>query len=252
MKITWLASYPKSGNTWLRFFLYNYFYGEPRKSDDVARRIPDIHIPDSLSASKADDIFCKTHLMLSPQHPHLAQTVRYIYILRHPKDVLLSNLNYFKLIGNGNLDETQFIMDFIENLGVSRWRAMGMGNWVEHARSWLSKAQYPFILLKYEDLMNQPHKGFHRVIEFLSGAVEEERLNRAVHASSFQKIKHIEDKEKKKQRYGVVFAGNQSTTSSGYRFMNKGLTQQSLVRYGDHLDDEFDARFHQVLAEFNY
>ena len=43
MSIIWLASYPKSGNTWLRFLLYNYLFGEVRRSGDIARRIPDIH-----------------------------------------------------------------------------------------------------------------------------------------------------------------------------------------------------------------
>ena len=41
--VTWLASYPKSGNTWLRFLLYSYYYGSVTVSAQVAERIPDIH-----------------------------------------------------------------------------------------------------------------------------------------------------------------------------------------------------------------
>jgi len=43
LQITWLAFYPKSGNTWMRFLLYSYFYGNIDDSHEVGLRIPDIH-----------------------------------------------------------------------------------------------------------------------------------------------------------------------------------------------------------------
>ena len=107
-EIIWLASYPKSGNTWVRFFLYSYYVGIPMKSGDINHKIPDIHSTPELLQSAENRIFCKTHFLASDKHPHIKDTAGIIYLLRHPRDVLLSNLNYFYLTGHSALDAVEF------------------------------------------------------------------------------------------------------------------------------------------------
>lgn len=43
MKIIWLASYPRPGNTFLRFLLYHYFFGKLESSTELESKIPDLH-----------------------------------------------------------------------------------------------------------------------------------------------------------------------------------------------------------------
>ena len=62
MEIVWLASYPKSGNTWLRFLLYCYLFGAPRDSAQILRKLPDIHVS-GYELSGAGRVYCKTHLL---------------------------------------------------------------------------------------------------------------------------------------------------------------------------------------------
>jgi hypothetical protein len=122
MRIVWLASFPKSGNTWLRFLVYSYMYGPPQASSEVGERIPDIHHGAKLSVPPGDgQLFVKTHLMPGPNHPFMDRTQGFVYVVRHPKDVLLSNLNYARLASAGDFDAKGFAIHFIRHIwGWSR------------------------------------------------------------------------------------------------------------------------------------
>lgn len=252
--IIWLASYPKSGNTWLRFLLYNYLYGEVRKTDDVAKKIPDIHVHGTvLHAQKPEPIFCKTHLMLSDRHPNLSETTGYIYVLRHPRDVMLSNLNYFKMISDaGSFSEQQFARKFIANMGVRMWIDKGMGTWQEHASSWLLSPRYPHITLRYESMLQDPHANLRNVLEFLKIPVDKNRLNHAIHLSSFDKMRALEEAEMKRGESGVVFSGGRKTKEHGLRFMNKGKVGYDLRQLGEDVQQEFNEKFRDALRVFGY
>ncbi len=138
MNIVWLASYPKSGNTWLRFFLYAYLYGEIENSNDIARRIPDIHKIRDLDLNADGTVFMKTHGFCGSHHRYIKNTIGAIYIVRHPRDVLLSSLNYCRMEDDSGFSDKEFADEFIENLGVLKWKKVGMGAWVENVNSWQS------------------------------------------------------------------------------------------------------------------
>ena len=95
-KIMWLASYPKSGNTWLRFALAALMQPDFTKSAEVGAWIPDIHkSPFQLKYHpQLNFAFAKTHFPFSPSLPHINETSGFIYIIRNPIDVLISNFNY--------------------------------------------------------------------------------------------------------------------------------------------------------------
>ncbi len=250
MDLVWLASYPKSGNTWLRFFLYCYLYGAPRDSAQILRKLPDIHVsnPDQSATGR---VFCKTHLMYSPAHPFASQTTAFIYIIRHPKDVLLSSLNYFRLIKKTQSGDTVFAREFIDHMGVPLWRSNGIGSWSEHVASWQDSG-LPHLMLRYEDLRRDPHAEFRRVIEFLGLELDQARLNLGVHLASFDKMKAFEDKEVHRGRSSLFFPGAPAAKQDGYRFMNRGACGQSLAHVDPDLDVYFNKRFRDVLKQFGY
>ena len=253
MGIIWLASYPKSGNTWLRIFLYYYLFGELRKSDDLASNIPDLHVRSIVKPSNSGGAtLYKTHFLWSPQHPHIDQSSGFIYVLRHPKDVLLSNLNYIRLVGNDTISDAQFARRFIEQLGVPQWRRLGMGSWPEHAQSWLHNPQMPHLVLRYEQLRENPKHYFSQAIEFLGMEVDEHRLNRAIFASSLGEVKKFEERERKKGLHREIFAGSQEAAQKGFRFINEGKTGQTLAHIDQRLDGEFDRAFKDSLVEFGF
>lgn len=117
MSIVWLASYPKSGNTWVRFLLYTYMHGFPAWSRQLRRTIPDIYI-DPYDPDAADPLFIKTHEPYSPAHKHIDHTRAAILISRHPADVLRSHWRWYKNIShNTHPDPAVYADAFIENGG---------------------------------------------------------------------------------------------------------------------------------------
>ena len=123
-RILWLASYPKSGNTWMRAFLHNLIVdkggpldlnamskgalmdaahqhysllsnGDPRQlgREEIARLRPRMQA--SLAASRTGTVFVKTHTALTmlaghPSHDP-ALTLGSIYMVRDPRDIALSH-----------------------------------------------------------------------------------------------------------------------------------------------------------------
>ena len=250
-EIIWLASYPKSGNTWLRFFLYSYYFGIPLKSEEINRRIPDIHETSDLRKTSGGSIFCKTHFLASNAHPHFQNTAGIIYILRHPRDVLLSNLNYFYLTGHAGMDAVEFAKAFIRHKGVPYWKSIGMGSWRENVHSWLESGS-PKHVIRYEELRSNPHEQFASLLGFLGEEVDDRKLEQAINRSSFDNMRRLENKEKKQDIYSPVFWGNASSTRNGLRFINKGGVNQKLTQIDPELDSLFDKVFEEDLRNLGY
>lgn len=215
-KLVWLASYPKSGNTWVRAFLHNYitnaqtphsinnltdvsvsecacaFFGTPGQiiSPQEAQALrPQVH--QQLTKLHDDLVFVKTHNANLSVHgvplctPQV--TAGAIYIVRDPRDVALS----YAAFSGKSVDE---IIDFMANEGAAN-ASDGvqvfelLSSWSRHAVSWVTSPQR--LLVRYEDLLANPEQGFARIIRFLGTAdaqPDPERLKRAVKFSSFSAL----------------------------------------------------------------
>lgn len=258
MGLVWLASYPKSGNTWLRFMLYAYIFGPPAASIEVAQRIPDLHrtVPGQLPPSEPE--LMKTHFMLSDRHPRLQETTGAIHIMRNPRDVALSALNYRKLTGEGAraFTESGYLKGFIKAGGDIDWLRLGFGNWAQHARSWRTTDRFPVLALRYEDLKNDPAAGLRSMIEFLKLDLDEGKLAQAVKASSFDAMRAMEIREKAKPTKDAhnkrLFVGDTKAARKGVYFVNKGASGQSLASVSPKLDEAFTHAFADAMQEFGY
>src|SRR5581483_10745797 len=112
----------------------------------VERAIPALESRPNLDHPDGRLALIKTHNLYTTLPP-AARTAAFIYIVRHPKDVILSNLNYQRLIQDQHFNETVSDSDyarlFIRYGGEPQWRILGYGGLEEHIASWLDAPRVP-------------------------------------------------------------------------------------------------------------
>ena len=251
MRVVWIASYPKSGNTWVRFLLHHYFWGEPTNSLELNKRIPDLHRPAGRIDTTAPRLFVKTHFPLTEKLPFLSNTDRAIFIKRHPKDVLLSGMNYARLENPGALDDAAYARAFIEHGGDPSWIQHGFGSWRAHVESWVASERFPVLATSYEALKGDTAGELARMLEFVGERVDPARLGRAVSLSSFERMREVERREKSRGGESL-FRGGRESLARKTMFMHKGQSGQTLSHIDPSLDEAFDRAFAHDLARFGY
>ncbi|HVJ34169.1 MAG TPA: sulfotransferase domain-containing protein [Terriglobia bacterium] len=262
-KIVWLASYPRSGNTWLRFLLSGLLKGsQVLNSAEVAGRVPDIHDGirgDLLFGSRT--IVIKTHWAFNSALPLREDVVGVIHLVRNPLDVLESNQNY-AMTRSGNLfaqateDERasrarEFADAYILNGGHPRFSEFGFGSWEEHTLSWASKSNaMPKLLVKYEDLLAEPESQLRRISRFIRLEKSDAEIGAAVSASTLEAMRQIERDEIARQIEGIFYqSGNAAAYAAGQRFIG-GQTR----RFSMTPDQRQRAlgRFGSIMRQLNY
>ena len=245
--VTWLASYPKSGNTWVRFLLFNLLCGKPNHTIQIENQIPDLHcclsgennlsFPDLVSQERA---IIKSHFL--PQvlqqekiNPLFTKTTSCIYIVRNPLDVMLSNLNYRVLQAYNQISSSDislfadnYLNQFIANQGDIEWQKFGFGSWIEHVNNWLAWGENnSFLIIRYEDLLSDTLTELQKICQFLQLEKSEIELQQAVFDSSFSTLKKLEDKEINNQEEGLFYHSSyQVAHQAGLRFINQGKAGQ--------------------------
>lgn len=262
MAIVWLTSYPRSGNTWLRFLIQAYLRGGAAVSASLNADLPDLHRKGVvINPDAAERVLVKTHFPWSPRHPYAGQTSAFIYILRHPKDVLLSFLSYRKLGGVLAADDPSvdrpYAEQFIRGLGDEVWIKGHMGNWPQHIASWLARPAHPHTVVKYEDLLAEPQRAMRPVLELLGQPVDTARLGAAIEACRFDALRRMEEKEKAalegappEQR--GLFPGDPALAKKGVMFMNEGKSGRNLLHLGAEVEAAFDRAFAPYLPSLGY
>ena len=229
----WLASYPKSGNTWLRFLIAHLAGADLSRSAELATLVPDGHtIADWSSLERSRPRVIKTHWL--PRHLPAPMTTRaVIYIARNPFDVIASNLRYALLAA----DETvlarpeaellrirmAYVELFLRHGGDPNWMEFGFGSWREHLEAWSSfAATRPALFLRYEDLHDDPRAVLRRIGRFLELRPDEARIERALAASSFDAMRRLEERELAARQAGLFADHVGDGTARGGRFIAKG------------------------------
>ena len=249
MDVIWISSYPRSGNTWLRFLLATYLFGRVEKSLELERLIPNIHRVGALEATSPSTLLCKSHYPLSDRHPHIGDTQGFIYVLRSPKDVLSSNLYYLRMTGQVTQSPETFIREFIEHRGVPLWQETGIGSWVEHVRSWLlGPSRFPGLVLRYEEMLEEPQTALTRAVRFIGAEVDPDRVARATEACSFNQLQELEQREKLGGQPSL-FRGTTEASQRGLFFVRSGRSGQNLPAVDSALEEAFDRSFEPFLEE---
>jgi len=232
-KFVWIASYPRSGNTWVRFLLANLLYGPIKSTAQLQELVPDIHRGVNGAQIHGNrKTLIKTHWRYIEDLPLREDTIGVIHIVRHPIDVLRSNLNYVLLRGNlaaqwrdereREAFERRWIDDYIADGGYPRWREMGFGTWEQNVRSWArGTLPYPRLVLRYEDIRRDGAAAVTAICRFLGAEVGPAGIDAAIGRSSFEALRALEETELAESRPGIFFdPTHRASSASGLRFIS--------------------------------
>jgi aryl sulfotransferase len=257
-KIVWIASYPKSGNTWVRFLVCNLISGPVDSAAELSRLTPDIHEVGAEVEPPSAPSLMKTHFPYSAALPLGVHTAGAIYILRDPADVMLSNYHYGKRVGAiEEADESalaRYVDAFIAARGDPRWLKLGMGTWEQNVRSWLeNERRFPVLRIRYEDLLTEAVKIAGLLCRALGIARTGEDVARAVAAASFDSLRRIEETDIGKRRTGIFYKPYLSKPiGAGLRFMRSGTSGEAERVLSPDQWRRFNDVFGAMRADFGY
>jgi hypothetical protein len=183
---TFIVSYPKSGNTWVRFLLATLQHPDAEVDFvTVHDMIPDIYrTPSRVLKACARPRILKSHESFDPRYPKV------VYLVRDPRDVVTSYFHHRRWrapeVATPNLDEH-----------LERFLAGGLdcyGNWQQHVTGWLEhvRDRSSLLLMRYEDLARAPAQELHRLVEFIGLEATEAELKRACERCSFEAMRKLE------------------------------------------------------------
>ena len=279
--IIWLASFPKSGNTWMRAFLCSYLYLDLEKENfsfDILKKIKrfpnqnqlnDIGInPKSFEEVAQAWLKAQNHINLNNKinflKTHQAfgsyenfpftneqNTLGVIYLVRDPRDVLIS---YAKHMNQSLYDTLDLVLedDSKGYLNEEKKDVIGemRGSWSQHYNSWKFSNINEKLIIKYEDLINDPFKTFSKVINYVSDLfkknstyleISDERIRKCIKISNFKNLQKLEKK------YGFV-----ENIKQNELFFNKGLVKQWENKLNDKILYKIEKKFKKEMKELNY
>ena len=246
--IIWLASYPKSGNTYVRAFLSAYYFSENGQFDFsqisnieqfphekfFKQKVNSISeasrqwVPIQREIIKDKKIrFFKTHSFLgnyqNNEFTSPETTLGAVYIVRDPRNVLTSLKNHYSFDDDKALEMiTDKSRSLMSNNG-SHASLNFISSWAENYLSWFKDSRFRRLFIKYEDLITNKYETFRDIIVFTNTlmnrveGVDKSKLQKAIETTNFNVLK--------KKEINETFDGSQSSFKNWRKFHseNKNL-----------------------------
>jgi hypothetical protein len=282
--IFWIASYPKSGNTWLRTLISSYYYSDDGiYSENLIKRIrqfPEkMHFTDfdynqnivtdtSRFWIKAQEKinkdkklkFFKTHNAFGAlNNNHFTDnknSIGVIYIIRDPRNVITSLMNHYELDNEQAIkwmtNEKNYIYDVInfDEDGYSDFQFIS--SWNTNYKSWLLQKKIPIKFIKYEDLLNQTFTVFKDVINFINittrnnEKIKIDKLKNSINSTFFNKLQDMEKKN------GFSEAITSKKNNKKIPFFNMGPKNDWKKVLDKNLINRLNDHFEKNLIELSY
>lgn len=271
-KIWWIASYPKSGNTWVRMFINAYMSGFPLDINSgfqyangdnqltyfqmcCIRQADNLEVDEqvmlrpavllaALSLSAAKHVCLKTHhakvkvnesLLI---HPNISAGG--VYIIRDPRDIAIS---YSVHLG-WSIDKTIEAMNtqnFIAQHPKTKL-AHFLTTWSTHVDTWTVKNEdVPVEVVKYEDMITDTDKTFRVILKGLGiSNINEERFSFALKETAFSNLQRIEKKDGFREK------------ANGNKFFRKGKFGQWKTKLTNKQCEVIESNYKETMDRYDY
>lgn len=278
--IVWLASFPKSGNTWVRAMISSLIYSDngvfnfeiikkiqqfPNKKHfekftDKYQNVQElkkfwvaaqeqINLDKKIKFLKTHHINCKID-----EYPFTNKnnTLATIYVVRDPRSLVESFSNYYKInkdaaIKSITSKELVSGAGFIKNKQNNVFTIIG--SWNDHYNSW-TKANANLLILKYEDLLIDPLKELNKIIVFLKKFIvfnyNDFKIQNIISSTSFENL------EKMEKETGFFEVADIENNQNKIKFFNKGK-QNDWRKYLNENEIEYiSSKFNYEMKELGY
>ena len=281
--IIWLASYPKSGNTYVRAFLSAYYFSENGQFDFSQISNIDQFPHEKFFKQKVNSIseaskqwlpiqkeinkdkkirFFKTHSFLgnyqNNEFTSPETTLGAVYIVRDPRNVLTSLKNHYSFDDDKALEMiTDKSRSLMSNNG-SHASLNFISSWAENYISWFKDGRFRRLFIKYEDLITNKYETFRDIIVFTNTlmnkveGINKSKLQKAIETTNFNVLK--------KKEVSETFDGSESSFKDWRKFHseNKNLffnlgpenNWQKILK--EKISKEIETNFEKEMKELGY
>ena len=278
LMIIWIASYPKSGNTWLRSIITSLLYTTdgifdfklikkikqfPTRNQfqEFTKNFNDINEISKFWLLAQDKInlteeikFFKTHnlncAVNKNSFTNKSHTLGTIYVVRDPRNLINSIKNHYN---KGNDEEAKNFL--ISKKILSRVPkdneadiATLLGSWSDHYNFW-TKRNSNLLLIKYEDLILDTKKELERIIiylkKFMTVEINPEKIKNILNTTSFDHLKGLENK-------GLFNENVYDSKKNKIRFFNKGPSNDWTKVLDKKIQDDLEKIFYKEMKELGY
>ncbi len=278
--IIWVASYPKSGNTWVRSIISSLIY-----TKDGIFDFPSIKKIDQYPQRRFLEYFTqdynniheiKKHWITSQERINLDTKIKFfkthhlnckvdnypftnkectratIYIVRDPRNLIDSISNHF----SKSIEESKKFLLTSKILSPGKEIELRGGNvityigsWKEHYRFWTNDNEN-LLIIKYEDLVKNIHQEIDKIIAFLKNfiafEVSDTKKENVIKSTSFEALKKIEDNGNFTEN---VFVKGKSEK---VRFFNKGPSNNWQNTLPKNIQKDLETELNSELKELGY
>ena len=276
--IVWLASYPKSGNTFVRSLLSSYIFSKDGNfSFDLLKNIkqfPDRSLFKQIGVdinndeemyknyintqkifNKKDSIrFLKTHscfmntktFQFTDQH----NTLGVIYVVRDPRNVITSYSHHFQKTPQESLE---LLLSHQILKKDDRHCPTYLGSWKFHYNSWKVFRRFnKYLLVRYEDLISDTEKTFLNILKFIAHlgrvkfTLDKEKFDNTLKTTGFEKMQALEAKKSFDE------AKEDKKTGKKIKFFNMGVKNDWKKILDKNIKETLDKELADEMRELNY
>ncbi|HJX71832.1 MAG TPA: sulfotransferase domain-containing protein [Bacteroidales bacterium] len=275
-KIVWLASYPKSGNTWFRIFLTNLLNhtNEPANINNLypSTIASSRSLLDEATGLESSNLTLDEIELLRPQvYRYVAETSSEIlyhkihdawislpdgntlvpeevtkavlYFIRNPLDVAISFAHHSattidKAIEMMNNSQYAFCGRETKLHNQTRQRLL---SWSEHVASWIDQSGLPLLVMRYEDILTDTFAVFKDALKFCGIEATDEKICKSIEFSSFENIKKQEQEK-----------GFREKAAKSESFFRKGISGDWKYVLTKEQIDKIVSRHKKMMERFGY